>query len=219
MKRSLIAAACVLAASVTLISATPAMSDDAPAAAPAAQSPEAEQLGDEMAGLLMKDVDYGALLNGNMGDLDSSFAQLKGRPEWPDMFKQSVLEEIQADAPVFNRLIGHAFAGYFTLDELRSGVAFMRGPAGADLAKVVAEGALGHDVKLSPATIDAIQTAARDPAVAAFFEKFGKIGTLLDGVKTDFVAAFLPGVFRRFGEKAGAAEAAREAAMGIATAP
>ena len=44
----------------------------------------------------------------------------------------------------------------------------------------------------------------------AFMEKFGKLGDILDKrAQREFAAILLPGVFRRFGEKAEAAERAR----------
>lgn len=216
MGMHLIGAARALAVASVLTLAAPASAQPASGSTPSVEAPaasEADSLGIEMAHILMEDVDYKAILSQNINDLDQTFGQIKGRPEWSQMFKDAFLEEIDQDRPAFDRIIGLAFADFFTLDELRAGVKFLRGPGGAKLAEVVALSSSGKTPPALPPEVEReVAKAAQTPAGRSFFEKFGQIGPVMDKVQPDFVAAFLPGVFRRFGEKAGAAEAARQAA-------
>jgi hypothetical protein len=210
------AARALSAAALMMLAAAPAwaqaLAQEAPSAAQPAPSAESDRLGVEMAHILMGGVDYKAILSQNIGELDQTFGQIKGRPEWADLFKQAFLEEVDQDRPAFDRIIGLAFAQYFTLDELRAGTAFLRGPGGAALAQIVADSSAGKPPgTLSPDVQREMTEAAQTPAGRSFFEKFGQIGPVMDKVQPDFVAAFLPGVFRRFGEKAEADEAARQA--------
>lgn len=217
MGKTIFSATSALAAASALLLAGPAWAEPAASSSPAAQAAttasEADRLGIEMAHILMEDVDYKAILSQNIGELDQTFGQIKGRPEWSQMFKDAFLEEIDQDRPAFDRIIGLAFSDFFTLDELRAGVTFLRGPGGAALAQVVAQASTGKEApKIPPEVEREIAKAAQTPAGRSFFEKFGQIGPVMDKVQPDFVAAFLPGVFRRFGEKAEAGEAARQAA-------
>jgi hypothetical protein len=201
------ARAAALAALLAVWPAAPALADSKLSAA--AVSAEAELLAQEMVRLLFSEVDFTDIVQREMvRDTSKLFDDVPGRPEWPRLMRESMLEEADAMKPLMSRLLGKAFARYFTPEELRVGVAFLRGPAGPELAAMVAASAANKPSKpLSNTVMREMGKLAKTPAGRAWAEKFGDLDKVMDGATNDFVATIFLDVMRRFIAKAEAAEA------------
>lgn len=204
-------AAVGVAACVVSAPAPTAWCEPAAAAAPAN---EAASLGLEMAHLVFKDIDAKSLVEGHMGDeFQHMFDSVPSRPKWPGFMRDAALEAADAIRPTLEGEAGRAFSHAFTLEELRIGVAFLRGPAGAELRQGIAEEAKGGShAPPSPATERELRRMARDPAGRSWFEKFGHLDKILDPVTSEVVASFVLETFGRFTDKARADESTRQAA-------
>lgn len=201
MKMTFVLAAFSAAAALT---ASPALAADA----------ETEMLGAKVAHSLTTAVDLKAVMMAKTSDLGSVFSSIKNRPEWPEMFRQALAEELDADAPILDQIIGHALATQFSKAELQAGTELFDGPAHADVVKLVQTGARGGKPDdLSPALKQAFIKLYKQPGGKGFVEKFGHLDTLIDSAGDDLAATLVAGVFRRFGEKAEAGERARRAAL------
>jgi hypothetical protein len=202
-------AAVLAAASVFILPAATASSQPA---TPTAERAERGQLGVEVAHLLFKHMDFKALLQREMGKIDSMFSDFEGRPEWAGLMREAVSEAAGGMGPMVDEVVGGEFSRYFTLDELQAGVVFLRGPGGDALGRMISESAAGRTPPpLSQQGEREVQKLTRTAAGRHFLQKFGDVGAVLDTVKSEFVARFTLDVFRRFTDKALAAEAARRA--------
>jgi hypothetical protein len=199
-------AAVALAATFALgTPSTLAYCEQAPAVS--APSAEAEALGVEATHILYQEVDFRALAQGKMGDIDHIFDDIKDRPDWPRFMREAALEEMDQLRPTMERAVGKAFAKYFTLEELRAGVSFLRGPGGPGLAHVVAETAAGRPAPtMAPEVKSELEKLARRPAGHAFLEKFSKMDALMASVTPEVTPPLILGLLRRFTDKAQAAE-------------
>lgn len=195
--RSLLVAVAALMAAAA-VGVSPAMARDS----------EADRLGRELSTIVFTAIDLRAAMIASTEKELGSMTELKdGRPEWPALFKESIVEEFDHDMPAIEAMLGKGFARYFTLDELRAGTVILADPA---LQQVMRDAAAGKpaptkDPKLARETERLVGT----PAGKRFLEKFGKIEGMLDGMTQDLIVEVLPGMLRRFGEKAEALEAAR----------
>ncbi len=171
---------------------------------------EANRLGLEMAHAIFQNVDLKVLLDQRANELDHVFDEVKDRPEWSAFLKQAALEEAEAIHPMMERMIGAKFARYFTVEELRVGVAFLHGPAGKEISDMIGSGARGAEPKpFSPAVKLELARLGKQPAGRSWVMKLEKMDALMDEAEPDFVAAFVLGAFHRFTDKAEAAEAKR----------
>jgi len=185
------------------------------AQAPPPTSPERLAMGTEFAQDMFQSVDLGVSVVKGMGDMSSTFGEVKDRPDWSELFKQSAIEEVNQDRPKINHYLGKLFADYFTEGELRVALKMMHGPAGPDLSRIISASANGEQPPpLSPEGQRAIEQLAREPDAQSFFRKFGKIEDVMKPFEDAIVPMILPGIFKRFGEKAQAEEDARAAAGG-----
>jgi len=105
------ARAAALAAMLAVWPVSPALAERAPPAA--AVSAETELLAQEMVRLLFSEVDFTDIVQREMvRDTSKLFDDVPGRPEWPRLMRESMLEEADAMKPLMSRLLGKAFARY-----------------------------------------------------------------------------------------------------------
>ncbi|NEX92474.1 hypothetical protein [Caulobacter sp. 17J65-9] len=182
-----------------------------------AQTSEMEQLGTELAHTLFEAADLDAAMtagmNAELPELGKAFAEIGGRPEWTAMVMEAAKEELAADRPALERIMGREFVHDFTPAELRAGITFLKSPSGVAMLKAAtAQTASQPAPPMTRAVQKDIERFMRTPEGRAFMDKFAKVGDSMEGAKSDILAEIFPGLLRRFGEKAEAAEKAREAA-------
>lgn len=167
----------------------------------AAASDEKERLAGRLAQLMFQSVDFAALMQSKVGpEFERSFAY---SPEWADLMRTSVTEEFGSGDDLLEQAGGKVFARYFTLEELRAGVAALSGPDGAVIAQAVASGA-GGGAAPSPAALNHVSMSlARTPAGLAFVKKMEASGEAASTeMGEEYGAVAMLGVLRRFIEKA-----------------
>jgi hypothetical protein len=178
-----------------------------------AQSDDGRQLGREIAHKVMSAVSTDAMVqsaSGSLGFLARDFPQ---RPEWKGFFLDALVQEFDADRPLIEEILGDGIAKTMTAEELRAGVVMFRGAAGDEVSQMIGAN-LRHETP-PPPTKDlaaAYRKLASDPAGRSFAQKLGQADKLMKELTPDVVVALLPGIMRRFGERAEAAERARRAA-------
>lgn len=175
-----------------------------------AASPEAEQLGGELAHTLFAIGDIRTEMKTKLGDFDTPFADPMFPAEWSGLMREAVGEEIDAEIPFLETLFGRALGEHFTLDELRAGVALFRGPVGKNMvAAFAAERQGAEPPQPSKADQKAMEQFMKTPAGSGFMKKLSTLGQIRAEDSTpEFLITFLPATFRRFGEKVLAREAA-----------
>ena len=182
------------------------------AANPAVGRPDADELGRTLAHELFDIIDFPKLVAaGAANSLTKSDLLSDVRPEWPKLLMDSLNEEVQADQPVFEKMFGKIMTSTFTLEELQAGVIVMHDPKlrAMLIARMHNEAAPAQSGE--PCGRDCMRIMST-PTGQSFMRKFGDIGNVLDKpVQREFAAVLMPGLFKRFGEKAQAAEAARGA--------
>lgn len=197
----------VIALTFGLLIAQPALAQPAPARVDAAPADERQQLSEQLVHILFTAVNFRAAIS--QAAAESSELEDIGaiRPEWPTFMRDAIIEEIDQDLPALTRILAKAFAKVFTVEELRVGVKIMSDPT---FQRLLAAGASGEEtVDVEPSR--EIERLSRTRAGAAFLEKLEHIEDMMTSVENDIFAELLPGAFRRFGEKAEAAEARRAA--------
>ncbi len=168
----------------------------------ASASAEAESLRVQIAHLLFSAMDMKALLTQEMqtgGEL-ADFAKV--RPNWPRFMAEAAAEEMDVKMPQIEALVGHAMARYFTVEEMRAGVVIM-GDAEMQgyIRRRSADDSESLNMKaLAPATRKTMNSGSG----MAFLRKFGNIDVVLDPITGELGAIIIPGVFRRFADKADA---------------
>ena len=181
------------------------------AAASAAAAPAAggEQLGTAISHEVFQIIDFGKLIAQGAGaSISKSDFLADVRPEWPQLFLDAMSEEVQQDGPAMERMFGAILAKNFSAGELQAGLTILSDPQFKAIlvAQYRKQPPPSTPSPCGPACMSAMQSADG----RAFMEKFGKLGDILDKrAQREFAAILLPGVFRRFGEKAEAAERAR----------
>lgn len=173
-----------------------------------AQDSESQRLAADIVGSMFEVMDFRGLIVKGMAENSGELDGLNVRPEWPEMLKNAMLEEVDHDLPAIKAIFSRRFAAAFTVEELRAGSVMMRDPA---LQAVMAAGAAG---KPAPKGIRLGRDAERAGASRAgrsFLDKAGKVDVLFADAEPEFLAEVLPGTFRRFADKAEAAEIARRA--------
>ena len=205
--RTVLAAALAAAA---VVAGAPAWCQIPRAAAPAAAQDERLEPALRIARVILSAADFKSLLQKAMQQAmtGSDADWMKLRPEWSGFMSDAMAEELDARQGKLELLLARPFLDGFTVGELRAGAEFMESPGVAESLR--ASMATDDKVPPSPAVKKALQRLAKNRDGVRFIEKFGAMNAP-DAIKTDFAIAFLPGVMRRFGEKAEAAEAAREA--------
>ena len=177
----------------------------------AAQAIADDQLGARFAHDIFGGMNMRAVFEKQMAAQTAGLNAFAVRPGWPDLFRQAIIDELESDMPVIERIVGRSFNQGFTPDELRAGISLFEGDQSAELMadfKAASEGQ--KPAPPSPALNRALGKMSQTPAGRGFMQKLGKMGDMVTSAKSDMVAAVMPGVFIRFGEKARAAEAAAE---------
>lgn len=204
MKRLLTAAG----AALVLMSASAGHAQTA--APPAAASNQAlsrhDQLAAELAQILFEAVDLDSVLRSKMPEMTAAMSSEKWfRPEWRPLLIEAMFEELEHDRPKIQLIFGRAIAKNMTEDELEAGRKFM---SAAGTKRIMYASA--HDLPAPTLTRPEraeIERIAATPAGRGFMQKMEKVDTKSDEALNAFVTELLPGVFRRFGEKAEALEA------------
>jgi hypothetical protein len=185
------------------------------ATAPSAfAAPAATPLQTQMAEKMLDFIDFKAQVQLTMENATLPQALLDTRPDWTPMFKAAIAEELDHDMPVIDSMIGQTLGKTFTDDELKAGVKIVSDPNLRAIYTAAQNGAPVPDVRIAKATEDALAT----PAGQSFASKLQTINTALAPQLIEVTATLVPGVLRRFGENAGAAEISRRAAAGYAPA-
>jgi hypothetical protein len=202
MKRLLLPLAAVLA----LAAAIPAEAQAPRAAATPLQA--------QLAAKLLDFIDYKAEVRARMTGSSLPPDLVAVRPEWEALWRQSMAEELDHDMPTIESMVGQALAKTFTDDEIKAGMQIVADPALKAIYLAAQSRAQPPQVTVSKATDDLMNT----PSGSSFVAKLQKIDDVMDPVQIQVMATVMPGVMRRFGEKAAAAEVQKRAAAGYAPA-
>ena len=197
-----------LAAALALTAAAPALAQ-APRGA-AASAPLQAQL----AAKLLDFIDYKASVRAGMTISTLPPPLLAVRPEWDGLWRQSMTEELDHDMPVIESMVGQALVKTFTEDEMKAGLQIVADPGLKAIYLAAQNGGRPPSVSVSKATDDLMNT----PTGSSFVSKLQKIDAVMDPVQIEVMATVMPGVMKRFGEKADAAEVQKRAAAGYAAA-
>ena len=196
-----------LAAVLALATAAPALAQTPRAAASA---PVQSQL----AAKLLDFIDYKAGVRARMTGSTLPPELLRVRPEWEGLWKQAMTEELDRDMPTIESMVGQALVKTFTDDEMKAGLQIVADPALKSIYLAAQNGAQPPQVTVAKATDDLMNT----PSGSSFVAKLQKIDDVMDPVQLEVMATVMPGVMRRFGEKADAAEVQKRTAAGYAPA-
>jgi hypothetical protein len=204
--------AALAAAALAFAAPAVASSPSTLAAPPPAASAEAATA---LAHELLRAINFERLLLASTDGFEKSFADFKARPDWAGMMREACIEEFRVQQPTLERLMGEHMARMFTAEEIRAGAELFAGPAGDEFrAAIDAAAQKKPPPPMSKAAQAAIQKILARPEGRGFFDKLSRFDQITDGVEEDFMAAYLPAVLIRFGQKAQAAEAARKSAAG-----
>ncbi|MDP2258785.1 MAG: hypothetical protein Q8J89_03600 [Caulobacter sp.] len=195
--RGVLTALAVLLAAAT-VGITPAMARDS----------EADRLGQEMSSIIFDAINFrDVMIKGAASELGSMKDLAEGRPEWPGLLQESIVEEFDHDMPAIKAMLGRGFARHFTVEELRAGVVILADPGLQQIMKAAA--ANSPPPTPEPTMSKKVERLSQTPAGRSFLEKFGNIDGMLEGLSRDLIVEIIPGTFRRFADKADALEAAR----------
>jgi hypothetical protein len=187
------------------------------AAAPAlaqAQRPAAQPIQAQLAARLLDFIDYKAGVRARMTGSTLPPQLLAIRPQWEGLWKQAMAEELDHDMPTIESMVGQALVKTFTDDEMKAGMQIVSDPALKAIYLAAQNGAQPPSVTVAKATDDLMNT----PSGSSFVNKLQKIDDVMDPVQLEVMATVMPGVMKRFGEKADAAEVQKRAAGGFAPA-
>lgn len=186
-----------------------ALGGTAPALAQAARA-AATPLQAQLAAKLLDFIDYKAGVRARMTSSNLPPDLVSVRPEWDGLWKQAMTEELDHDMPTIESMVGQALVKTFTDDEMKAGLQIVADPALKSIYLAAQSGANPPQVALTKATDDLMNT----PAGSSFVAKLQKIDEVMDPVQLEVMATVMPGVMKRFGEKADAAEVRKRAAAG-----
>jgi hypothetical protein len=180
------------------------------AAAATASSPLQTQL----AAKLLDFIDYKNGVRARMSGSNLPPDLVAVRPEWDGMWKQAMTEELDHDMPTVESMVSQGLVKTFTDDEMKAGLQIVSDPALKAIYLAAQTGANPPRVEVAKGT-DALMNT---PAGASFVAKLQKIDAVMDPIQIEVMATVMPGVMKRFGEKADAAEVSKRAAAGYAAA-
>jgi cytochrome c5 len=206
MKAVILAAATLgLMAPGLALAATP------PAKAPVSASAKPEL---QLAAKLLDFIEYRNAVRRGMEGSTLPAELVAVRPDWTPMFKTAMDEELDRDMPVIESMLASGLRKTFSDDEMKAGLQIVSDKSLKAIYMAAQNGAPEPAVEVSKTTEDLLAT----PAGQSFAAKLQTINTVLDPVQIEVMATVMPGVMRRFGEKAEAAEVAKRAAAGYAAA-
>jgi hypothetical protein len=168
----------------------------------------------QMAQKMLDFIDFKSQVQAGMEASTLPGALLDTRPDWRPLFKAAVADELAHDMPVIDSMVGQTLGGTFTDDEIKAGLTIVSDPNLRIIYLAAQSGGRPPDVQIAKATEDALAT----PAGQSFAGKLQTIDGVFQPLLVDVTATLVPGVLRRFGEKAEAAEVQRRAAAGYAPA-
>jgi hypothetical protein len=198
-----------LAAALACATAAPALAQP-PRAAAAASTPVQAQL----AAKLLDFIDYKASVRARMTGSNLPPELVAVRPEWESLWKQAMADELDHDMPTIESMVGQALVKTFSSDEMKVGLQIVSDPGLKAIYLAAQNSAKPPAVTVAKATDDLMNT----PTGASFVAKLQKIDEVMSAVQIEVMATVMPGVMKRFGEKADAAEAQKRAAAGYAPA-
>lgn len=176
----------------------------------AAQTTRHQDLGRQFVETMLPADSYNQMLATMSGKFTQTFTRESNIPvEWAPLMEEAAREEMSAIKPLVLQIMGNGMARYFSEAELEFGIAFYRSSAGR---KIMAASRANAKASLTAAEERELDRLYRSPAGRSFFAKGDTIEQAFESVETEFVRTLLPGLMRRFGEKAEAFEAARRAA-------
>ncbi len=173
----------------------------------AAQTPDAERRGAEVAQLLLAKVDFGPLLAKEMADAGKGFTLDGARPEYASLVSEALAEEIAARRPLLEQLIGRQLARRLTGEELDVGRQIAADPVVQQMIATAANGGTPDLSRASPA----LQRLVTSPAGVGFVSKLSDFNVMMQGIQVEFVVAVMPGALRRMADKMEASERTRAA--------
>jgi hypothetical protein len=186
----------------------------APAAVRAATTPAAGPAQTQLAAKLLDFIDYKAGVRARMTGSNLPPELVALRPDWETLWKQSMAEELDHDMPTIESMVGRALVKTFSDEEMKAGLQIISDPGLKAIYLAAQNGAKPPDATLAKATDDLMNT----PAGSGFVAKLQKIDDVMAPVQLEVMATVMPGVMKRFGEKADAAEVQKRAAAGYAPA-
>jgi hypothetical protein len=195
-----------LAAAVALAASAPALAQAPRAAGAPVQA--------QLAAKLLDFIDYKAGVRARMTGSSLPPELVAVRPEWDGLWRQAMAEELDHDMPTIESMVGQALVKTFTDDEMKAGLQIVADPALKSIYLAAQSGAQPPQVTVAKATDDLMNT----PAGSSFISKLQKIDEVMNPVQLEVMATVMPGVMKRFGEKADAAEVQKRAAAGYAPA-
>jgi hypothetical protein len=195
-----------LAAALALAASSPALAE--------APRPAATPLQAQLAGKLLDFIDYKNGVRARMTGSNLPPELVAVRPDWEGLWKQAMAEELDHDMPTIESMVGQALVKTFTEDEMKAGLQIVADPALKAIYLAAQNSAQPPRVTVAKATDDLMNT----PAGSSFVAKLQKIDAVMDPVQIEVMATVMPGVMKRFGEKADAAEVQKRAAAGYAPA-
>lgn len=133
-------------------------------------------------------------------------------PEWSPLILEAAKEEMAADRLQIMAIMGSEIGRSFTEAELEVGIAMFGSPAGKEMMRARAE---NREPQLTRQQEREIEAISRRPAAESFARKMGALDFKFDSVEDEMMRTFLPGFFRRVGEKAEAYEARRDRSAAI----
>ncbi|PZQ64882.1 MAG: hypothetical protein DI570_03940, partial [Phenylobacterium zucineum] len=116
---------------------------------------------------------------------------------------EAVEEELRHDMPLFQRLLARALTDGMTMEEIKAGTVIMGDPF---MQASIRANIRGGEPPLGGPGRDT-ERVARSRAGQAFLRKLAGFGDRMKPFEEEFIAELLPGAFRRFADKAEAAEA------------
>ena len=185
----------------------------APALAQGARAPGAP-VQTQLAAKLLDFIDYKAGVRARMTGSTLPPELLTVRPEWDGLWRQAMAEELDHDMPTIESMVGQALVKTFTDDEMKAGLQIVADPALKAIYLAAQSGANPPTVTVAKATDDLMNT----PSGSSFVSKLQKIDDVMNPVQLEVIATVMPGVMKRFGEKADAAEVQKRAGAGYAPA-
>jgi len=204
-----------LAAALACTAAAPALAQaQKPAQARPAASTSGQPLQAQLAAKLLDFIDYKAGVRARMTGSTLPPELLAVRPEWEGLWRQAMTEELDHDMPTIESMVGQALVKTFNDDEMKAGMQIVADPALKAIYLAAQSGSNPPNVTVAKATDDLMNT----PSGSAFVAKLQKIDDVMAPVQVEVMATVMPGVMKRFGEKADAAEVKKRSAAGFAAA-
>ena len=205
MRHAVLTACAALILAAPSIALAQAQGAAKPAAAAAAVTGPVQV---QLAAKMLDFIDYRSGLVTRMGTTALPLELVTVRPDWDAMWKQAMGEELDHDMPTIQSMVGQGLAKTFTADEMKIGLEIVADPALKMIYLAAQSGARAPNVDVAKATDDLMST----PAGASFLAKLQKIDEVMDPIQIEIMATVMPGVMKRFGEKAEAAEVRKRAA-------